>query len=136
MLCTQSITILDIYVIVPAAIHISIVQGRGVCFYIRIKNVNERFHYYRDASKYLVEVLESVNPSELEDVIEKILDAVEKQPRKSRLAMISRKYLICICDVLYNDVLICIATVSSSMIELSVMETAVQDCSQSCDENM
>ncbi|KAJ3613886.1 hypothetical protein NHX12_020130 [Muraenolepis orangiensis] len=59
-----------------------------------------------DASKYLVEVLESVNPTELEDVIEKILDAVEKQP------------------------------LSSAMIELSVMETAVQDCSQSCDENI
>ncbi|KAG7269485.1 hypothetical protein CRUP_009998 [Coryphaenoides rupestris] len=59
-----------------------------------------------DASKYLVEMLESVNPNDLEDVIEKILDAVEKQP------------------------------LSSAMIELSVMETAVQDCSQSCDENI
>ena len=92
------------------------------------------FHYYRDASKYLVEILESVNPNELEDVIEKILDAVEKQPRKSRLSMICLKH-VCICDA-YNDVQIFIATVSSSMIELNVMETAVQDCSQSCDENM
>lgn len=33
-----------------------------------------------EASKYLVEVLESVSPSDLEDVIEKVLDAVEKQP--------------------------------------------------------
>uniref|UniRef100_A0A672HCA2 DNA polymerase epsilon subunit n=1 Tax=Salarias fasciatus TaxID=181472 RepID=A0A672HCA2_SALFA len=57
-----------------------------------------------DASKYLVEVLESVSSSELEDVIEKVLDAVEKQP------------------------------LSSNMIELSVVENAVQDCSQSCDE--
>ena len=56
------------------------------------------FHYYRDASKYLVEILESVNPNELEDVIEKILDAVEKQPRKSRLSMICLKH-VCICDV-------------------------------------
>lgn len=36
----------------------------------------------REASKYLVEVLESVNPSELDDIIEKVLDAVEKQPCK------------------------------------------------------
>lgn len=35
---------------------------------------------FREASKYLVEVMESVSPSELEDVIEKVLDAVEKQP--------------------------------------------------------
>ena len=97
MLSTQSITILDIYIIVSAAIHILIVRCRGVCFYIRIKNVHAMFHYYRDASKYLVEVLESVNPNELEDVIEKILDAVEKQPRKSRLAMISRRYVFVIC---------------------------------------
>ncbi|MCI4382889.1 hypothetical protein PGIGA_G00019850 [Pangasianodon gigas] len=59
-----------------------------------------------EASKYLVEVLESVSEVELEDVIERILDGVEKQP------------------------------LSSSMIELSVAETAVQDCSQSCDETI
>lgn len=35
-----------------------------------------------EASRYLVEVLESVSPSELDDIIEKVLDAVEKQPRK------------------------------------------------------
>lgn len=35
-----------------------------------------------EASRYLVEVLESVNPSELEDVVERVLDAVEKQPCK------------------------------------------------------
>lgn len=44
-----------------------------------------RLNYYRDASKYLVEVLQSVSPNDLEDVMEKILDAVEKQPRKSTL---------------------------------------------------
>ncbi|KAM4625859.1 DNA polymerase epsilon subunit 2 [Polymixia lowei] len=59
-----------------------------------------------DASRYLVEVLESVSPTELDDVIERVMDAVEKQP------------------------------LSSSMIELSVVETAVQDCSQSCDETI
>uniref|UniRef100_A0A673CAM6 DNA polymerase epsilon subunit n=1 Tax=Sphaeramia orbicularis TaxID=375764 RepID=A0A673CAM6_9TELE len=57
-----------------------------------------------EASKYLVEVLESVSPSELDDIIERVLDAVEKQP------------------------------LSSSMIELSVLESAVQDCTQSCNE--
>ncbi|XP_077587185.1 DNA polymerase epsilon subunit 2 isoform X1 [Stigmatopora nigra] len=57
-----------------------------------------------DATKYLVEVLESVRPSELDDIIERVLDAVEKQP------------------------------LSSSTIELSVVENAVQDCSQSCDD--
>ncbi|XP_053366159.1 DNA polymerase epsilon subunit 2 isoform X1 [Clarias gariepinus] len=59
-----------------------------------------------EASKYLVEVLESVSEVELEDVIERILDGIEKQP------------------------------LSSNMIELSVAETAVQDCSQSCDETI
>ncbi|XP_046874351.1 DNA polymerase epsilon subunit 2 isoform X1 [Hypomesus transpacificus] len=59
-----------------------------------------------DASRYLIEVLESVSPLELDDVIERVLDAVEKQP------------------------------LSSNMIELPVVETAVQDCSQSCDENI
>ncbi|XP_035388713.1 DNA polymerase epsilon subunit 2 isoform X4 [Electrophorus electricus] len=59
-----------------------------------------------EASRYLIEVLESVSEVELDDVIERILDAVEKQP------------------------------LSSSMIELSVAETAVQDCSQSCDETI
>ncbi|XP_061651406.1 DNA polymerase epsilon subunit 2 [Phyllopteryx taeniolatus] len=57
-----------------------------------------------EATKYLMEVLESVKPGELDDIIERVLDAVEKQP------------------------------LSSSMIELSVVENAVQDCSQSCDE--
>uniref|UniRef100_A0A8D3BAG4 DNA polymerase epsilon subunit n=1 Tax=Scophthalmus maximus TaxID=52904 RepID=A0A8D3BAG4_SCOMX len=59
-----------------------------------------------EASRYLVEALESVDPSELDDVIERVLDAVEKQP------------------------------LSSSMIELSVVESAVQDCTQSCDETI
>nr|XP_061798267.1 DNA polymerase epsilon subunit 2-like [Nerophis lumbriciformis] len=57
-----------------------------------------------EATKYLVEVLDSVRPSELDDIIERVLDAVEKQP------------------------------LSSSTIELSVVENAVQDCSQSCDD--
>uniref|UniRef100_A0A3B4GNB9 DNA polymerase epsilon subunit n=1 Tax=Pundamilia nyererei TaxID=303518 RepID=A0A3B4GNB9_9CICH len=59
-----------------------------------------------EASRYLVEVLESVSHSELDDVIERVLDAVEKQP------------------------------LSSSMIELSVVESAVQDCTQTCDETI
>uniref|UniRef100_H2MC41 DNA polymerase epsilon subunit n=1 Tax=Oryzias latipes TaxID=8090 RepID=H2MC41_ORYLA len=59
-----------------------------------------------EASRYLAEVLESVNVSELEDVIEKVLDSVEKQP------------------------------LSSNMIELAVVESAVQDCTQSCDETI
>ncbi|XP_020781748.2 DNA polymerase epsilon subunit 2 [Boleophthalmus pectinirostris] len=57
-----------------------------------------------EASRYLVEVLESVDVSELDDIIERVLDAVEKQP------------------------------LSSSMIELSVLESAVQDCTSSCNE--
>uniref|UniRef100_A0AAQ6ANL1 DNA polymerase epsilon subunit n=1 Tax=Amphiprion ocellaris TaxID=80972 RepID=A0AAQ6ANL1_AMPOC len=59
-----------------------------------------------EASRYLVEVLESVSHTELDDVIERVLDAVEKQP------------------------------LSCSMIELSVVEVAVQDCTQSCDETI
>lgn len=38
----------------------------------------------REASRYLVEVLESVSASELDDVIEQVLDAVERQPRKNK----------------------------------------------------
>lgn len=37
----------------------------------------------REASRYLVEVLEAVNASEVDDVIERVLDAVEKQPCES-----------------------------------------------------
>ncbi|XP_064421022.1 DNA polymerase epsilon subunit 2 [Latimeria chalumnae] len=59
-----------------------------------------------EASKYLLEVLGSVNDLELEDVIERIIDAVEKQP------------------------------LSSNMIDRSIVESAVQECSQSCDENI
>uniref|UniRef100_A0A3B3YGF5 DNA polymerase epsilon subunit n=1 Tax=Poecilia mexicana TaxID=48701 RepID=A0A3B3YGF5_9TELE len=40
-----------------------------------------------EASRYLVEVLESVDSSELDDVVEKVLDAVEKQPCKFSLMM-------------------------------------------------
>lgn len=40
------------------------------------------FFCFSEASKYLVEVLESVSASELDEIIEKVLDAVEKQPRK------------------------------------------------------
>ncbi|CAL9687055.1 unnamed protein product [Knipowitschia caucasica] len=57
-----------------------------------------------EASRYLVEVLEAVSVTELDDIMERVLDAVEKQP------------------------------LSSSMIELSVLESAVQDCTQSCNE--
>uniref|UniRef100_A0A8C9W4P3 DNA polymerase epsilon subunit n=1 Tax=Scleropages formosus TaxID=113540 RepID=A0A8C9W4P3_SCLFO len=57
-----------------------------------------------ESSKYLVEVLQSVSEQELDDAIERVLDAVEKQP------------------------------LSSSMIELSVVEIAVHECSQLNDE--
>ncbi|XP_007886552.2 DNA polymerase epsilon subunit 2 [Callorhinchus milii] len=59
-----------------------------------------------NATVYLVEVLESVAELELEDAIERIVDAVEKQPLK--------------CN----------------MIEQSMVEAAVQECSQTCDETM
>ncbi|XP_018411759.1 PREDICTED: DNA polymerase epsilon subunit 2 [Nanorana parkeri] len=59
-----------------------------------------------EASKYLLEALKSVNEVELEDVIDSIIDAVEKQP------------------------------LSSNMIEKATVEAAVQECSQSCDETI
>lgn len=59
-----------------------------------------------EASKYLIEALKSVNEVELEDVIDSIIDAVEKQP------------------------------LSSNMIEKSTVEAAVQECSRSCDETI
>ncbi|XP_045443450.1 DNA polymerase epsilon subunit 2 isoform X9 [Pipistrellus kuhlii] len=59
-----------------------------------------------EAIKYLTEALQSVSEVELEDALEKIIDAVEKQP------------------------------LSSNMIERSVVEAAVQECSQSVDETI
>ncbi|EMP31131.1 DNA polymerase epsilon subunit 2 [Chelonia mydas] len=59
-----------------------------------------------EANKYLTEALQSVNELELEDVIENIIDAVEKQP------------------------------LSSNMIERATVEAAVQECSQSLDETI
>ncbi|XP_063500659.1 DNA polymerase epsilon subunit 2 isoform X2 [Symphalangus syndactylus] len=59
-----------------------------------------------EAIKYLTEALQSISELELEDKLEKIIDAVEKQP------------------------------LSSNMIERSVVEAAVQECSQSVDETI
>uniref|UniRef100_A0A8B9NYQ8 DNA polymerase epsilon subunit 2 n=1 Tax=Apteryx owenii TaxID=8824 RepID=A0A8B9NYQ8_APTOW len=59
-----------------------------------------------DAINYLTEALQSINEVELEDVIENIIDAVEKQP------------------------------LSSNMIEQSTVEAAVQECSQALDETV
>ncbi|XP_003471850.3 DNA polymerase epsilon subunit 2 [Cavia porcellus] len=59
-----------------------------------------------EAIKYLTEALQSVNELELEDTLEKIIDAVEKQP------------------------------LSSNMIERSAVETAVQECSRSAEETI
>lgn len=56
-----------------------------------------------EASKYLLEVLESVNATELDDIIEKVLDAVEKQPCKYRTTCLTKSpfvlepYNMCIC---------------------------------------
>ncbi|XP_055990130.1 DNA polymerase epsilon subunit 2 isoform X2 [Sorex fumeus] len=59
-----------------------------------------------EATKYLIEALQSISEVELEDALDKIIDAVEKQP------------------------------LSSNMIERSVVEAAVQECSQSVDETI
>ncbi|XP_037839861.1 DNA polymerase epsilon subunit 2 isoform X3 [Chlorocebus sabaeus] len=59
-----------------------------------------------EAIKYLTEALQSISELELDDKLEKIIDAVEKQP------------------------------LSSSMIERSVVEAAVHECSQSVDETI
>lgn len=40
------------------------------------------FFPFREAIKYLTEALESISEVELEDALEKIIDAVEKQPCK------------------------------------------------------
>lgn len=59
--------------------HLSPVSS--VCLFVFCKF--NCFGYLREASRYLVEVLEAVNASEVDDVIERVLDAVEKQPRES-----------------------------------------------------
>lgn len=102
-----------------------------------------------EASRYLVEVLESVNPSELDEIIERVLDAVEKQPCKYSKdqclqitvfnAQSAKCKTFCLCiwlECFYVVAIMCFPTVSSSMIELPVVESAVQDCTQSCDETM
>uniref|UniRef100_A0A803Y728 DNA polymerase epsilon subunit n=1 Tax=Meleagris gallopavo TaxID=9103 RepID=A0A803Y728_MELGA len=59
-----------------------------------------------EAVKYLTETLQSLNEEEFEDVIDRIIDAVEKQP------------------------------LSTNMIELPTVEAAVQECSQASDETI
>uniref|UniRef100_A0A8D0BMS0 DNA polymerase epsilon subunit n=1 Tax=Salvator merianae TaxID=96440 RepID=A0A8D0BMS0_SALMN len=59
-----------------------------------------------EAAKFLTDALQTVNEAELEDMIENIIDAVEKQP------------------------------LSCNMIERAMVETAVLECSQSLDETM
>ncbi|KAF7251478.1 DNA polymerase epsilon subunit 2 [Varanus komodoensis] len=59
---------------------------------------------YNESTKYLVEVLQKVNEVELEDMLENIIDAIEKQP------------------------------LSCNMIEKSMVETAVLECGQTLDE--
>ncbi|XP_030338902.1 DNA polymerase epsilon subunit 2 isoform X2 [Strigops habroptila] len=59
-----------------------------------------------DALKYLAEALQSISEVELDDVIENVIDAVEKQP------------------------------LSSNMVEQSTVEAAVQECSQASDETI
>ncbi|XP_068948075.1 DNA polymerase epsilon subunit 2 isoform X3 [Petaurus breviceps papuanus] len=59
-----------------------------------------------EATKYLIEALELVPELELEDALESVIDVVEKRP------------------------------LSSNMVERSVVEAAVQECSQSIDETV
>uniref|UniRef100_F6RJQ6 DNA polymerase epsilon subunit 2 n=1 Tax=Monodelphis domestica TaxID=13616 RepID=F6RJQ6_MONDO len=59
-----------------------------------------------EATKYLTEALKLVPDLELDDTLENVIDAVEKQP------------------------------LSSNMIERSVVEAAVHECSQSVDETV
>ncbi|OXB64047.1 hypothetical protein ASZ78_001667 [Callipepla squamata] len=75
---------------------------RRVCSAFRVRGLLLR----AEAVKYLTETLQSLNEEELEDVIDKIIDAVEKQP------------------------------LSTSMIELATVEAAVQECSQALDETV
>uniref|UniRef100_A0A8C0ZJQ1 DNA polymerase epsilon subunit n=1 Tax=Cyanistes caeruleus TaxID=156563 RepID=A0A8C0ZJQ1_CYACU len=58
----------------------------------------------RDALKYLIEAFQSTSEGELDDIIENVIDAVEKQP------------------------------LSSNMIEQPLVEAAVQECSRAADE--
>lgn len=84
-----------------------------------------------EASRYLVEVLESVSHSELDDIIERVLDAVEKQPCECSTAC-----CVLPCEFFQTVTVLIFRAVSSSMIEMSVVESAVQDCTQTCDETM
>ncbi len=50
-----------------------------------------------------MEVLESVSPSELDDVVERVLDAVEKQPCKYNMNTTDRSVMTVqsVCAALY-----------------------------------
>lgn len=63
---------------------------------------------YREASKYLLEVLESVSDTDLNDVIERILDAVEKQPCKATNWFTFDK-ITCCCIVITVNVTVAIS---------------------------
>lgn len=82
--------------------------------------------------------MESVSSSDLEDVMEKVLDAVEKQPcmYMTNILLFSLFGVFIAHRVCRYQTWCVFPTVSSNMIELSVAESAVQDCSQSCDETM
>lgn len=61
---------------------------------------------FSEASKHLVDEMKSVSPSELEDVIEKVLDAVEKQPCRWCIMCLSDTFATfvgCMCTMfVYN----------------------------------
>uniref|UniRef100_A0A8C0F9C0 DNA polymerase epsilon subunit n=1 Tax=Bubo bubo TaxID=30461 RepID=A0A8C0F9C0_BUBBB len=81
---------------------------QGPAFSRKLDQMVSRGHFQRGFfyNPYLTEALQSVNEVELDDVIENVIDAVEKQP------------------------------LSSNMIEQSTVEAAVQECSQASDETI
>lgn len=48
----------------------------------------------REAIKYLTEALQTLSEVELEDVIEKVIDAVEKQPCKYLIFLNLAKFIL------------------------------------------
>jgi len=66
----------------------------------------------RESSRFLLQVLESVSDADLDEVLERILDAVEKQPRMSVftttiiIVMMMMMMIVCYCfddDCCYDD---------------------------------
>ena len=89
-----------------------------------------------EASKYLVDVLGAVSDADREECLEKLVEAVQKQPCK--VPKFARKQLLFLSVFTFLDsFIICYVSlfaVKSAMIDRRQCESAVQECNQEQDD--